>query len=114
MKDRQYENKWNNSICLNKSQNVSRYSIKIEAQSDLNKITILLNDNPNTANKLEQKHLSESECDLEDELDDVSEVGKYSQYYESSQKHINLSELPDIRRNYVDGCLIEGNTSVPN
>lgn len=43
--ERNYDHKWaNNSILVNKSVNVSRYSINIEAQNDLNRITILLND----------------------------------------------------------------------
>ena len=53
-RDQQYDQKWNNSICVNRGFNVSRYSINIEARNDLNKITILLNDNNRLSGKLDK------------------------------------------------------------
>lgn len=111
-KDKNYENKFNNSVLLNKSyNNVSRYSINIEAQKDLNQITILLNDQKlkkDTHRELATAAMAESEEDELFDIDDgdlVSDKDKYSMYYESSRKHINFKQLPDVRNRrsqYVD------------
>lgn len=80
---------------------MSRYSINIEAQNDLNQITILLNDPQK--NKLDRKNVSESdgmysEEELEINDDDmISDKDKYSMYYSCSRKHLNFNELPDVR-----------------
>jgi hypothetical protein len=126
--DKDYKPKWNNSIWLNKSNNVSRYSINIEAQNDLNQITILLGDQAHKTEKSKRRtHLSTEEAEVEEQkgidLDDeelMSDKDKYSMYYESSHKHINMKELPDIRypnrRRMEDTyfeCQIEGAREIP-
>ena len=117
---------WNNSVCLNKSyNNVSRYSINIEAQNDLNQITILLND-PNKK-KEEQRELPtaamwESEEDEMMDINDddmISDKDKYSIWYEASHKHINFKQLPDVRDSRSEpidqfDCRIEGNRAIPS
>jgi len=103
-RDKSYENKWNNTIQVNKSFNVSRYSINIEAQNDLNKITILLNDNQKLKGIASQKQILDRDnfetdidtLDVNDE-DLISDKDKYSEYYGSTSKHLNFNELPDIR-----------------
>lgn len=69
---------------MNKSFNVSRYSINIEAQNDLNKITILLNDNEKSKGWAARRDIFEHEyddpvddaMDIEDDL--ISDKDKYS------------------------------------
>ena len=127
-KDKNYDNKFNNSVLLNKSyNNVSRYSINIEAKNDLNRITILLNDqklnNKDTHRDLATAAMAESEEDESLDIDDgdfVSDKDKYSMCYESSRKHINFKQLPDVRNsrsqyvdNYYYDCQIEGPRNVP-
>lgn len=81
--------------------NVSRYSINIEAQSDLNSITILLNDNQQLKGNQSQKRLLqsnrfESDVDLQDIDDDmISDKDKYSSNYGTSRKHVNLRDIHD-------------------
>ena len=124
-KDKFNEPKWNNSMTLNKSlNNVSRYSINIEAQNDLGQITILLNDKnkDKEEEKFKEIQLDEAEGDeMMDVGDDdmISDKDK-SMYFESSSKHINFKQLPDIRKSrsqYVDRhfyeCQIEGNRPIP-
>mmetsp|Transcript_2226 Transcript_2226/g.2592 ORF Transcript_2226/g.2592 Transcript_2226/m.2592 type:complete len:186 (+) Transcript_2226:328-885(+) len=123
-KDRLDDTKWNNSLNLNKSlNNVSRYSINIEAQSDLNQITILLNDKDKKKNDdFNRINLDDSNIDEMMEIDDddmLSDKDK-SMYFESSSKHINFKHLPDIRKSisqYVDRPIydvqIEGNRPIP-
>lgn len=88
--DRNYDNRWGrNSIVVNKSIIVSRYSINIEAQNDLNKITILLNENDKVdgkqANMLKNMNDSgkfETELDTYEINDEdlSADKDKYSQY----------------------------------
>ena len=100
-RDRQNEAKMNNSIWLNKSLNVSRYSINIEAQNDLNSITILLNENQKLKGNQSQKRLInsnrfESDVDLQDIDDDmISDRDKYSSNYGTSRRHVNLKDIHD-------------------
>ena len=124
-RDRQYEPKFNNSICLNKSLNISRYSINIEAQNDLNNITILLNDNDELRGNQSQKRLHsskrfESDVDLIDIDDDmISDKDKYSSWYGTSRKHMNLKDIHDKtflfnQTSEEFNCEIEGPSSFSN
>jgi hypothetical protein len=128
-KDKNYENKFNNTFLMNKScNNISRYSINIEAQNDLNNITILLNDHKKkdthrdlrTAPMSAMAYSDDEEMMDIDDGDFVSDIDKYSRCYESSKKHINFKQLPDVRNsrsqyvdNYYYDCQIEGVRDVP-
>lgn len=115
LKDRQFENKLNSSVILNKSMGISRYSINIEAQNDLGRITILLNDKEegkDVGSTTYGRNFLDIDGDLGEINDDdlSSDMDKYSRCYETSTKRINFKELPDVRQTrsrFMDGDLLE-------
>ncbi len=95
---------------MNKSMNISRYSINIEAQNDIGKITILLNDQEEGDRGLGVRVEEEEDEMLEiDDGDSVSDKNK-SIYFESTGKSINFKQMNEGSKGgskYIDSRILD-------